>query len=225
VFIVGLHLTLSDLVSQKKKFDQLKSSGNLKSQEGLYLAYQVKKSYDQGEYDGNFTDCYEILKDMPDIIMTIIWSQKVRLMNVYYGDYLYAAAFERKDFEDRRWVFIWRDSGFDPDMTWKFETKDEGKTFFIKNVLYGEYLYVAGCDPYDYERRYVFTWSGSGGSYGDKFHWKIIFNGNKIALQNVGFSEYLTSSYATFDSRRRHVFSWIPGVQDDKTDFVVTRID
>lgn len=199
VFIVGLHLTLSDLVWQKKKFYQLKSSKSLKSQEGLELAYQVKKSYDQGDYDGNFTDCYEILKDMPDIIMTIIWGQKVRLFNRYYSAYLYAASFEREDFKNRRWVFTWRGDGVDSDMTWVFQTRDEGKTFLIRNLQYGEHLYVAGCDPYDRIRRYVFTWSGPGDFYGNKFLWKIIFNDHKIALKNVAYNEHLTSSDQTND--------------------------
>lgn len=79
------------------------------------------------------------------------------IYNTYQNEYLYAA--DHKPFDsDRRRVFTWRPGGKAVQGYWKLKPYNGGSTFTIYNIYQKEYLYAADYEPYDDNRRRVFTW-------------------------------------------------------------------
>lgn len=86
-----------------------------------------------------------------------------------------------------------------------------GKDVQIFNIHQGEYLYAASYQPFDRDRRRVFTWRpGQPVSQGV---WRLEPHGHDtFRIFNTKHGEYLyAASYSPFDRDRRRVFTWQPG--------------
>ncbi|MCB1073124.1 MAG: hypothetical protein KDK96_08515 [Chlamydiia bacterium] len=84
-------------------------------------------------------------------------------------------------------------------------------TFRIFNTKQQEYLYAADYEPFDDDRRRVFTWRpGNPVNQGD---WKLEQSSSgTFCILNKKQGEYLyAADYKPFDDDRRQVFTWRPG--------------
>lgn len=91
--------------------------------------------------------------------------------------------------------------------------KQAGTRCNIFNTYHKEYLYASSYEPFDKDRRQVFTWRP--GEPVDQGIWRLIpVSGvnNLYNIFNEFHKEYLyAAEYAPFDKDRRRVFTWRPG--------------
>lgn len=204
--------------SCKSQFDTLKA--NEASSEMFPLAIKVKEMLESNRTSASQVAQFKALKDgLPLSVRVIIWSEKTHIFNRHYDkEYMYAVVDRIALDENRRFVYSWIPGGRDKQGEWEFATKDNGKTFLIRNVLYNEYLYAAANDfAYDSSRRRTFTWR-PGTDDGCEWIVEIVSN-NEIMLRFTSFDEYM---YAGEDStrqssQRRNVFTWRPSKSCDNT--------
>ncbi|XP_064645822.1 uncharacterized protein LOC135499092 [Lineus longissimus] len=140
-----------------------------------------------------------------------------RLFSVKHREYLYAASQDPFD-EDRRSIFTWKAGDSDSMCNWKLipATHDYGteRKFYVYNDHQKEYLYAASQSPYDGERRHVFTWRRNQ-ERDDMMLWRLepTSKPGVFALYNPYQKEYLYAADFDYDSQRRRVFTWRPGVR------------
>lgn len=175
------------------------------------LAFQIKKVLDEATLSLEaLGDLRELKSELPLIVRSIVWGDKVALYNKKHNEYLYAY-YDAMVYSDgsRRPVYTWRPGGSaEKEGFWKFDSTDGGKTFSIKNTNFNEYLYAA-VSKYDSNLRNTATWKPP---CPDKVcFWQIEFLGdNEIRIFNAEhLEEKLVAagdSYA-HDKDRRNVFT------------------
>ena len=153
-----------------------------------------------------------------ETLKTYLLTHDVCLKNVYHNyEYLFASGyrFNGKRGRSSRHVFTWTPGDRVIQAPWRFETYDNGNTFYIKNQKWGEYLYARGY-KYNSNRRFLATWIG------DQLptttgRWKIKLlttEGRElhIALWNLHYNEplYAAGDSYKYDDKRRRVFTWVP---------------
>lgn len=101
------------------------------------------------------------------------WGKTFEILNVQYGEYLYAAGDYYKYDSDRRSVFTWVPGGRVTQGVWELEPYSNGGKFKVKNVAHGEKLYAA-TDRFQYYKdwRRVFTWGKKWEDHNDEY-WTI----------------------------------------------------
>ncbi|XP_028131929.1 uncharacterized protein LOC114327487 [Diabrotica virgifera virgifera] len=180
----------------------------------------------------------ELKNKLPESLKNIVFASKVCITNVYFNEYLYAAAGSSalSDSNRRRAVYTWVPSennnphglcGDDEQGMWKIQP--HGDYVCITNVNFNEYLYAAAGSSAlsdSNRRRAVYTWVPSknsnppGSCNNDKQGmWKIQPYGDYVCITNVNFNEYLyaaAGSSALSDSnRRRAVYTWVPSEKNN----------
>lgn len=193
----------------------LVENGVLNSNKTFSLAIQIKETMEQlKEFDGseNHSKIFEGFSRLTDLlplsVLTLIWNSEIHLLNKYHmNEYLYPVYDNEAD-SDRRKVFTWLPGGRDVVGNWRFTTENDGKSFFIKNVEFDEYLY-AGDDTLaeDASRRNVFTWRNE---TSDEHEWIVeIVGDDEIMLKSKDRNEYFYGAYGSFvEGQRRKVFNW-----------------
>ncbi|XP_044739555.1 uncharacterized protein LOC123300942 [Chrysoperla carnea] len=218
-FIRDLPYLEQNIIGYKSLFEEMQNQDVLNGI--LKLAYFIKKSMEMkifSDIDENYKIMFINLKSsIPSWARKIIWDgDKCKLKNHRWDQYLYA---DGNHFygSNRRHVFTWQngkpESVMDAESQWKFETRDQGDSFTIKNVGWNEYLYAAS-NPFafDKDRRSVFTWGTQESVL--QSYWKIIPTDaeNCVSLQNTYHKEYLYADGGIqWDSSRRRVFTWRVG--------------
>ncbi|XP_044734787.1 uncharacterized protein LOC123297258 isoform X2 [Chrysoperla carnea] len=218
-FIKRLPKISQDATAYSILFDEMQKQGMENNNRITKLAYNVRQSMEQPNYQ-NIEEIFknmfgDIKRKIPSWARNIIWNgDKCKLKNRNWDQYIYADGAIDYDSERRR-VFSWQvgtpQGIMEPESQWKFETDDEGESFMLKNVRWNEYLYAASdYFNYDNNRRQVFTWRP--GTQVLQGSWKITptDNGNYVTIQNINHNkEYLYVDGAlTWNKLRRRVFTW-----------------
>ncbi|WP_341823712.1 ankyrin repeat domain-containing protein [Wolbachia endosymbiont (group A) of Agelastica alni] len=180
----------------------------------------------------------ELKNKLPESLKNIVFASKVCITNVYFNEYLYAAAGSSalSDSNRRRAVYTWVPSennnphgscGDDEQGMWKIQP--HGDYVCITNVNFNEYLYAADGSSAlsdSNRRRAVYTWVPSknsnppGSCNNDKQGmWKVQPYGDYVCITNVNFNEYLYaadgSSALSDSNRRRAVYTWVPSEKNN----------
>jgi hypothetical protein len=205
------------LIACQNYMNQLVDKKLLFSNVSFPLAIQIKEALEKLEeirehesYAGLFEQFKILVDDLPLSVVTLIWSSKTHLFNKYFsGEYLYTYA---NPDGDHRVVYTWLPGGRDETGIWEFSTDDDGKSFFIKNVLNNE-LFYAGDDSlaYDKKRRKVFTWNEEASNKTtDERRWIVEIHGeDEIMLKSKDRGEYFYAGYSGYVvGDRRQVFNW-----------------
>lgn len=108
------------------------------------------------------------------IFSTTNIAKSFSIKNIYFFEYLYAAANERAYDNFRRNIFTWRanENEVNQERDWVVRMNSAGD-FEIRTNIHDEYLYAEDNKyAYDNSRRRVFTWDGPGAS-NSNFSWEI----------------------------------------------------
>ncbi|MFM2322779.1 MAG: hypothetical protein RLZZ225_932 [Pseudomonadota bacterium] len=216
----GLPLITQSAVGYKTLMEEMKQNNQFFTPEMIRVGYRLKEYMGMTDYPNinqEYKNIYESLKsELPNGVKNLLWNT-VCIRNSEHNENLFAD-YDRSYDSERRYVFTWRPGNVVGDAYWKFIPENDAKSFVIKNIRYGEYLYAAGDSyAYDSQRRHIFTWkSGSAVTSGrwvveplNQWSFKI-----KLSPDNsIGKTEYLyaTGDSHAYDSERRRVFAWRPG--------------
>ncbi len=193
-------------------FDKMQSRNDLNNSVLFKLAYYIKETMGMDNYPNvhseKRSDLENVKSSLPKSIKNSVFSSKVCIKNVRYGEYLFADL-DRKYDDGRRYAFTFIPGGKPGDGSWEIEPEREH--FLIKNGQYSEYLYAANDDlKYDGERRSVFTWTPGGAVIQGR--WQFEPNGDNVHIRNTEHSEYLFADLdRKYDDDRRYAFTFIPG--------------
>jgi chaperonin cofactor prefoldin len=226
-FIRGLPQFTTTAMALDALLNELCTKDNLVSRQGIRFALTVRDTMNNSNYPKTFEWVRNMMDRLkaaiPIGIKNLVWGN-VCLFNTGWSEYLYADGFYKHD-RDRRSVFTWTLRNTNSiEAKWKFETNDNGKTFFIKNVDWNEYLY-SSIQKYNNDRRYIFTWvPGLFDLTDSERAWDVNPTSAKdVEIRSVRYNEMVYAAFDSFNynSVRRRVFSWVPGNAVAKSDWEV----
>jgi hypothetical protein len=222
-FIQDLYSIESSIVGLDSLFDRMQNNGHLDSYQLVMLAYGVKELMEMPNYpkvDQKYKDLAENLKSkLPDNVRQLIWhGSRCTIKNKRHNEYLYAEGDGYKS-NDYHSVFTWKPEdhpGYGAN--WKFVPYNNAEKFYIKSRKHDEeYIISMGgtsnsagtADPYDAERRKIFTTEGKW----SQSYWRIepVENGQYFRIYSTYRNEYLYADgdeRHAHDAKRRNVFTW-----------------
>ena len=190
---------------------EMRINNQLFTSETLRLAYTFNQIMNYPGYlllKPESKSRYELEKsNFPQAIKYLLYN-KVCLRSVAQNnEYLYASWFNMPNNTGKQ-VFTWIPNEYaGVQAVWRFESSDEGKTFYIYNPKQEAYLHAIH-EKYDNDRRNVVVQSVKGVS--GKWRVQLAATESEIILWNDYHGETLYSAFK-YNDNRRYVFTWLKG--------------
>lgn len=209
-FVSSLSSPGQQLLGYQTMFEKMNSQHN--EREIFMLAHRICTAMADSNLPFDQKAAYEEMKArLPQPVRTIIWNQNVYLKNTLHNEYMYSPAANFNFNSDRLHVFTWGPGKKDSDCRWRFESDNNGRSFYIKCLHWDEYFYASDNSyKFDEKQRRVFTFRSKEKTKLSSFRWFIAVNGiggKEISIQNECYGEYLYAPSEWYNKNRRHVFT------------------